>query len=289
MGLRALLKQDKKLGLLGTVLLFAASLLVFNCGSVLAVATISSSAIAQGYKSADQGIVTAAIVSLQKNSNNTVERSTVANVSRLAGVVSDTSLIDMSAPNAKTRVVTSGLALTLVCDINGQIVAGDKITASPIPGVGMRATENTTIVGMVQTGLGSSSQIENRVVKDSEGQTHTVRIGLVPVQVGVSSYIVPNAPTGVATLVPPFIQSLANALAGRSVPPLRVITVLVIVLLTFIGVAMILYASIKSSMISIGRNPLSEKAVYRGLTRIGLVTIMALLLVVLIIYSILKF
>ena len=99
----------------------------------------ASSSIAQGFKASGTDIVSGALVSLQSGSANTVELSTVGNQERLLGVAGSQSLIEF-ANGSPVQVVTSGATATLVSDINGAIKSGDRITASPIIGVGMKAT-----------------------------------------------------------------------------------------------------------------------------------------------------
>jgi hypothetical protein len=128
-------------------------------------------------------------------------------------------------------------------------------------------------------------QSEHRIITDTRGRKQTVRIGLVPVQVGVAYYTGGSAGSA---YIPPFLQSLANNIAGRYVSPLRILTATIILALVFVGVGSIAYSSVHSSMVSIGRNPLSEMAIRRGLLHVGEMVVAVLVLAAIVIYIILK-
>jgi hypothetical protein len=241
-----------------------------------------NSSIAQGFKTQNSNITAAALVSIQKDNSNSIELSNRNNADRLIGVVGSKPLIELSG-GAGVQVVTSGLTLLLVSDLNGTIVNGDKVTASPIEGVGMKATESTTVVGTAQGDLRSVTT-ENRTVTAKDGKKQTVHIGLLPLQVSVAYYTVP---TSKASFVPGFLQDLANSIVGRNVSPVRVLVAGLILLLLFVSVTVLLYSAVRSSIISIGRNPLSETAVRKSLFEVGLTILAVLIFAVLIIYLVL--
>lgn len=227
----------------------------------------SNSAIAQQFQTNDRDVVPTSLVSLQTASSNAVELGSTDNLERLAGVVGNSPLIELSEGKSGVQVVTSGLTLALVSDLGGRVVAGDKITGSPIAGVGMKAGRNTVVVGTAQAKL-DIAQAKTRTVTDKAGKQVTVHIGLVPVQVGVAFYSGANDPG--EAFVPPFLQGLANDIVGRNVAPLRVLLAALTILLIIIVVSVLLYAAVRSSLVSIGRNPLSQGAVRKGLLDVGL-------------------
>jgi hypothetical protein len=245
-----------------------------------------NSAIAQEFQTKDTSVTSASIVGLVKDSSNTVELSTAANVDQLTGVVSNRPLIQLSDGTNGIQVVTSGLTLALVSNLNGDVVSGDKITVSPIEGVGMRADTGTTVVGSAQSNL-KDVQLETRTIKNTAGKEVEVHIGLLPVQVGVAFYV--PATEKKPIFVPPFLQSLANTVSGRDVSPARVLVAALILLLLFVSITVLLYSSVRSSIISIGRNPLSERAVRKSLLQVGLMVFGMLVFAVTIIYVVLVF
>ncbi|MGH7238557.1 MAG: hypothetical protein ACREHG_00675, partial [Candidatus Saccharimonadales bacterium] len=153
------------------------------------------------------------IVSLKQNSSDYVNVSTPGNVSNLLGVViGDNSLLSLSTDQAnQVQVATSGLVQALVSSINGDISTGDQITASPIGGVGMKATDNVKVLGIAQGPLNDSNG-STQSYTDKNGK-HSVLVGEVPVLISVAYfYKQPNK-----TIIPAAIQNLADALAGKSV------------------------------------------------------------------------
>jgi hypothetical protein len=245
-----------------------------------------NSAISQQFQTNDAAVTPASIVSLVKDTSNTVELSSVKGVDRLTGVVSNQPLIQLSEGDGGIQVVTSGLTLALVSDMDGDVMAGDKITASPIEGVGMRADESTTVVGVAQSNL-ADVELETRTIKDNSGKEVEVHIGLVPVQVGIA-FFNPDEDKK-TTFVPDFMQSLANTVSGKNVSPVRVLVAALVLLLLFVSITVLLYSSVRSSIISIGRNPLSEAAVRKSLLQVGLTVFGLLVFAVAIIYAVLVF
>lgn len=227
----------------------------------------SNSSIAQSFTSGDPDMASGSLASLQKGSVSTVDLSNTTNVTKLVGVVCANPDIDFSSGTAQTtQIVTSGITPTLVSSINGTINYGDKITASPIDGIGMKATQSTQVVGIAEANL-SSVSTQTKTIVEKSGQTETVHIGVLPVQVGVTYY---SLPTDTNTYVPQFAQQLAKNVAGHNVSTLRIITASVLLVLIFVSVVVILYSAVRSSLVAIGRNPLSERAVRKVLIEDGL-------------------
>lgn len=241
-----------------------------------------AAAIAQGFQTAETNLTPGALMSLKAGSNNSVELANTDRVQRLVGVIGNDSLVELSKAEDTTLVVTSGVTMTLVSDANGAINSGDKITASPIDGIGMKATNSVLVVGTAQASL-SSATTQKRTVTKTDGTQTQINIGLIPVQVNVTYYLEPSQ----NTFLPPFLQDFANAVSGKEVSPVRVIIAALILLLAFLSIAVLLYSTVKSSIISIGRNPLSEKAVRKGIFQIGFTVLGILLLTLITIYLIL--
>ena len=229
----------------------------------------SNSAIAQTFKAAasKEDIVTGALVSTTTK-DNTVELATLATANRLVGVIASRPLVSLSTNNQDTEVVLSGTTNVLVSDINGAIAIGDKITVSPIAGIGMKATSNSQIVGTAQGGL---TQKTTQNVTDRDGKRHQIHAGYVQVQIGVTAYQPADG-----NLLPPFLQNMANNVAGRTVSVMRVLICSVLLLLGFATVLTLVYTSTRSAITSLGRNPLAAHAIRRGLYQIGALSILVI-------------
>lgn len=223
-----------------------------------------------------------ALVALQKDSSDQVAVASTDNVNNLLGVVvaQDNSPLSLTTANAnQIQVASSGVAQVLVSDINGKVYAGDQITASPIKGVGMKATTNTKVVGVAQGNL-SNANSSRQTVTDKSGKKKEVEIAQIPVLVSVSYFF--KQPD--KTLIPPAIQNIANALAGKTVNSLPILISLAIFIVTLIIVVSIIYAMIHSSIISVGRNPMSQAAIYRNLIQLSVLVLGILAVSVIAIY-----
>lgn len=242
------------------------SLVLLSSLSVLAMTSISQS---YGTKNS---LSIGSIVSLQRNTSDEVIAAAVSNVDNLIGVVinADNSLISLSGgAKNQVQVATSGIVQVLVSDINGSVGQGDHITASPIKGVGMKASSNVRVVGIAQ---GEMVGVRKETYKDSSGQEQSMLIGQVPVLVNVAYFF--KEPD--KTIVPSALQNLANSIAGKAVSPLPIIISAAIFIIMMIVVASMAYSMIRSSIISVGRNPLSQSAVYRDLIQMSGLVILIL-------------
>lgn len=261
-GLTRLIARNRLHGLALAVLV----LLALPLG-VKAVTSIS------GSYSADSKLALGSIVSLAPNTTDHVVAAQSNNVDNLLGVVisNESSLLSVnSGKDNQVQIATNGTQGVLVSDINGPITQGDHITASPIAGVGMKATGNVRIIGVAQSELGNNT-IKQKY-KDDNNTEREVTLGQVPVLVNVAYYF--KEPD--KTLIPQAIQNLANSLAGRNVPAIPILVSAGIFVIMMVAVASITYSMIRSSLISVGRNPMSQSAVYRNLVQMSAIVILIL-------------
>jgi len=242
------------------------------------------SVVARGFTTADKGVVEGSLVATKADNSGAVELATPERAGRLAGVVIMSPLLGLSSgAGAQVQVTLSGTAPALVSDINGAIKAGDKITASPIEGVGMLATDDAQIVGTA--GLAFDTNVAKAVsVTDKAGKRQTVHVGTVPLAVGVSYYV---APTN--QFLPPFLQSLANSISGRPVSGARILLSGVVLLLAFGVVFALIYTAVRAGIVSLGRNPLAAGAIQRGLVNVGITVLLVIVLTLLGVYLILVY
>jgi hypothetical protein len=222
--------------------------------------------ISQSYSSADP-LALNSIASLKNDTTDEIVAATSSNSDNTLGVVviAENSSLSLSngGPN-QVQIATSGILDVLVSDVNGPIIQGDYITASPISGVGMKATGNTRVVGVAQSNLGSTTQSQQEYT-DANGEKKSVNVGKIPVLVNVSYYY--KQPD--KTVIPSAVQNVANALAGKTVNPVPIIVGAGIFLVTLMVVVSIIYSMIRSSIISVGRNPMSQSAVYRNVIQLS--------------------
>jgi hypothetical protein len=237
------------------------------------VSVAAETIISQSY-TASASMPSGSIVSLRKGSTTNVESSNLKNVNYILGVIvdSDSSELSLSGDgNNQVHVATSGVEQVLVSDINGAIAVGDPITVSPINGVGMKATDNVKILGVAQDNFPNSTATK-QAYKDQKGQQQSTKLGEVPVLVNVSYYY--KQPD--KTVIPAALQNVANSLAGRKVNSLPIIISVGIFFIALIIVVSIIYSMIHSSIISVGRNPLSQAAVYRNVIQLSALVVLIL-------------
>lgn len=266
-------RRRVRLGLLGAVV---AALLPW---SVFALTAVS-----EGYTS-DSKLPLASIVSLKKGSTKDVELTTSDNVDNMLGAViaPENSLLSLTnGSSTETQVATNGEIQVLVSDINGIVKRGDHITASPISGVGMKTTTNARVLGIAQGDV-VDADTQKQTYKDSGGTERTVRITTVPVQINISYYF--KEPD--KTLVPSALQNVANSLAGKEVSTMPILISTAIFTVMIVVVVAIVYSLIRSSIISVGRNPMSQSAVYRGVIQISALVLAILGVGVIAIYLVL--
>lgn len=188
-------------------------------------------------------------------------------------MVASNPLVALGSGSKEAQVVVSGSTPTLVSSLNGNITVGDRITASPIQGVGMRAGTSTEVVGTAESNL-NDDIIETKQVKDNNGQMVPVKIGIVAVQVSVAYYTAPQ--NKLNDFIPPFLVNLASIIAGKVISPLRVLIAFFSLLTGFIIAGVLLQAGVRANIISLGRNPLAGKMLRRSLIDV-LVTSLGLL------------
>lgn len=245
--------------------------------SVSAVTSLS-----QGY-STTADIPIGSVVALEKNSTDTVlPASTDATDSIIGVAINDgSSLLTLNNGNkTQIQVATNGVTPTIVSDCNGAIEPGDQITASPLKGVGMKATANAKVVGTAQGTMSSTrkQKVEGMVCENAE-----VTLGQVPVLVSIAyHYRQPEK-----TVIPASLQNLANTVAGKKVSTLPIVLSSALFIITIVVVSIIVYSIIRSSIISIGRNPMAQSAVYRNVIQLSTLVLAILGVSVIAIYLIL--
>jgi hypothetical protein len=246
---------------LGGISLFAMTLVL----SLLASSFVhAATTISQSYTSKTD-LPVGSIVSLETNTTDKITPASTDNVDNIFGVVisSTGSLLTVTTEgSSQVQVATSGTLPVLASDFNGEIKRGDHITASPFTGVGMKATNNTRIIGVAQ---GVMTGIKKETYKTKAGEERTVNVGQVPILVNVAYFF--KEPE--KTIVPAALQNIANGLAGKKVESLPILLAVGVFLITLIIVASFIYSMIHSSIISVGRNPMSQAAIYRDLLQMS--------------------
>ncbi len=233
--------------------------------------SVTAAAISQGYRS-DTTLSAGSLVALKDGEKGKAILADTSNSAGLIGVVVGTTEANLavSSPGDLFQVSTSGQAEAFVSDLNGEVKAGDIIAPSPISGVGMKANESGKVVGTAQSDAKYGSKTVE--VKSSDGSTKTAKLGTVAANLQVTYYVAPVQ----KTYVPQFLQLFANQLAGKQVSLVRIILSAVILIGSLIAVGVLLFSAVRSTMVSIGRNPLAQSSIYRGLWQVIAISILVL-------------
>ena len=242
-------------------------------------AQTAASAISQSFETDQTDISIGSLVSLNKDAASKVALATTTNTDSLVGVVADSSLVEIESGGAtqaaQLQVVTDGVTETLVSDINGEVKVGDKITPSPIRGVGMKLSGNAQIIGVAQGNFAGVTTTTREITSNS-GSKMNVRIGRVPVRVSIGFYSGnPDNEDGKPST--PLIQRLANAVAGKETSTVRMVISFTLLGMGFLVMIIILRTAVASSLTSIGRNPLSADAIHKNFNGVAFIALGILL------------
>ena len=247
---------------------------------------LSAQSVVQGYNSATT-LERGTIVVISASDSNKVEAATLASAKRLHGVV--VNAVDapatVSANSDQTFVATSGHFEVMVSDQNGPIKAGDYIVLSGADGIGMKVDdEQTMVIGQALADFDGKTKTTGVREIQEKGKPRDVNLGLVLADIKPAAN--PLAPQGSA--LPSFLKKASQGIAGKPVSVGRVYLSLAIFVIGAITAGLTLYTGVRSSIISIGRNPLSKKIIVRGLLQITFTSVAIFLASVIAVYLLLK-
>lgn len=271
----------------------AAGIAAFAALLLLAVAAASAptqaQAVAQSYI-ADTSMQAGMIVRLadDKSKVASVSQSDESTIFGLVVRPNDAPLsLSENKPGQQVYVATAGKYQVLVSSQNGYVKEGDYVVLSVIEGIGMKADSSSQfIIGKaVEDFNAASTTLTSTTVKDTAGNERTVKIGYVKIDISVGRNPLHK---GSVSNVPGFLQKAADTIADKPVTPLRIYLGVMVILVAGIIVSIVLYAGIRTSIISLGRNPLARKSIVRNLFRVVLLGLTILIVGVFAVYLILK-
>jgi hypothetical protein len=220
------------------------------------------------------------IVAVSQNISNTVEASPGNDAARIYGVVIDPSQAPLTEQQQGQQVfiATAGNYPVLVSDQNGPVKAGDYISISSVSGIGAKVSSSQPVV------LG-------RALESFDGKKNVITEGPNGDAVGkVSVSIVPgkNPVVRESAAIPSPLKRIGDSIAGKNVSPLRIYAAMAVFLIAAIIGVSILLVGIRSSIVAIGRNPLSRKSIMRGLFQAIMAAMLVLIIGVVTVYLLLK-
>lgn len=245
----------------------------------------------QGY-AADTPLDTGTIVQLTGKDANRVKVASQAELQNMFGVVVDRNQLPLTLTNEglenEVFVAASGTYSALVSTQGGAIAAGDYVTLSSVNGVAMKAgTEEKTVFGRANAPFdGKGVTLGTTELKDTSGKsTGKVTLGAIPVTIDIKRN--PNIKSTKAK-VPEMLERVGQAIAEKEVDPIRIYLSLGITVVSVIAAIAIIYAGVRNSVISIGRNPMSKKSIFRALAEIILTSFVILIIGLFAVYLLLK-
>lgn len=245
----------------------------------------------QGYE-ADVTLDTGTIVQLTGKDANKVKVAKQAELQNMFGVVVDRGQlpVTLSSGNLKNEifVAASGTYNVLVSTQGGVIKSGDYVTLSAISGVAMKAsTEQKTVFGRANAGFdGKGVTLGSTTLKDTTGKTNqNVKLGLIPVTIDIKRN--PNEKSTKAD-VPKELERIGQAIAEREVSAIRIYLSMAITAISLITALVVIYSGVRNSIVSIGRNPMSKKSIFRALIEIILTSFLILIIGLFAVYLLLK-
>lgn len=196
--------------------------------------------------------------------------------------------LQLNIADSQVYVATTGRHQALVTSENGPIEAGDLLAISSLSGTLARAAENQELVfaKALASFDGKNNTTGNYTLKDTTGNPiKQIGIGSIPIVVT----IIKNPELKSTTVaLPAFLQRAGSAIAEKEVSPVRIYFSTGIVILSVIAAVVILSSGIRSSIISIGRNPLSRKSIFRSLLQVVLTAVIVLSIGMFTVYLLLK-
>lgn len=228
------------------------------------------------------------IVSLSKQAGEVVLASS-DNIANLYGVAvkgGDISFNQTSNASSEIISVASGGVVTvLASDNNGEIKSGDPITVDNVAGIGQKATKSGKIVGIAQSALNVRDSAAKQVSIDQNNSNKNITINTIQIKVGVTEYAPPTNNSGNRNK----ILQIVDGIVGKEVKPYGVIVAGLILLVCIFVSVFLVTSSGYASMISIGRNPLSEKKIILSLLRMLGIAIVIFMVGLLLSYGILQY
>ena len=125
--------------------------------------------------------------------------------------------------------------------------------------------------------------LTTRDVVAGDGQNLTVGIGRVLVDMDVR-----NNPLAYGVQAPEVLIRLGETIAGGPVSVTRIWGALSVLMLSFATGSVIFYAGVRTSIIAVGRNPLSKASVLRGFLQVTAISLSIFIIGGFAVYLILK-
>ena len=264
---------------------------VILCIAAPVMATSVGGGSVQGY-AADAPLDDGTIVQLTGKGANRVKVAQQSELANMFGVTVNKNQLPVTLSSEQLEnevfVASSGTYTVLVSTQGGTIASGDYVTLSSINGIAMKAgTEEQTVFGRANAAFdGKGVTLGTSTLKDTAGKNNkTVTLGSIPVTIDIKRN--PNIKSTKANL-PEVLQRVGQAIAEKEVSPVRIYLSMAIAAVSLIAALIVLYSGVRSGVISIGRNPMSKKTIFRSLFEVILTSFLILIIGLFAVYLLLK-
>lgn len=245
----------------------------------------------QGYAS-DTSLDNGTIVQLAGKDSNHVKISGQSELKNMFGVTVDRNQLPLTLSSGSLQnevfVAVSGTYNVIVSTQGGPIAVGDYVTLSSVDGVGMKASTEEKMVFGRATGSfdGKGVTLGATALKDPSGKMiKQVTLGKVAVSIDIKDNpIIKSTKVDIIEM----LKRLGTAVAEKEVSPVRIYISMAIMAVSIIAAIAILYSGVRNGVVSIGRNPMSKKSIFRALLEIILTSILILIIGLFAVYLLLK-
>lgn len=247
---------------------------------------LSAQSVTKAYGS-DQVVQRGMIVGQSKDTSK-VEPIDITRQNGILGVVvsANDSPITISDDAHHIFVATSGRYDVLVSDQEGPISKSDYITLSSLSGIGMKATdEQTNVLGRAVAAFdGKTNVLGTTVLTDAKGGQKTIHLARIQVEINIAK----NPLSKTADRTPAILSQAGRAISGKTVSAARLYLGAIIFIVGTVIAGSIMYAGVRSSIISIGRNPLSKRNILKSMLGVTVASLAVFLISTLGVYLLLR-
>ncbi len=270
--------------------LYWAGIIAGFIAPALMAATAAGQAVSQSY-GVTGTVQKGMIVMLDPKNSQKVKALSNANDASMLGVIvaaNDTAIsLGGDSTTYQVFVAASGKYDALVSNQNGAIKAGDIISISALNGIGMKANGDQSVaLGKALTGFDGSNNVSGTATLKTSNGTKNVSIGYVQIDINISHNPLAASVSGLS--IPSFLRRSGESIAGKPVSAARLYVSLGVLVLTLFMAASLLYGGVRSSLVSLGRNPLARKSILRGLVQVVLMGLIVFVIGLVAIYLLLK-
>lgn len=255
------------------------ALLVLLAGGSLAAQTLN-----QGYAS-DEPLQKGMLVKDNPDDPNKVSALKQEEIDKLKGVVvqQNDAPVTISGEGQNIFVASTGKFEVLVSDENGAIASGDYISISSLAGIGMKVRDDQTIV-VGRASAEFDGQKNN--IGSAEISGRKINFGRIPVVIEIARNPFYKSTEG--TSIPKVLERVSVNVAGKPVSTSKIWLATAVFLGSIFVTGIMLYSGARSSLLSVGRNPLSKTAIIKGLVQIVVMSLIVFIAGMFGVYLLLK-